>query len=117
MGPRYVEAFIVAVAWRIKRLEESSDFGRQDVLISVTLGEGRAEATFREPEAVMGCSVKVANSLFPGLIDRRASLVVRYCPIQVAELRATERELGQRNSRPPERPLREGHVTFARLRR
>ena len=114
VGRRHVEAFVVALRRGAQRLESPSDLRRQDVLAAGTVGEGRPEATFGEPEPVVRCGVEVADPLFPGGVDRRAGLFVRDRPVEVAELRAAQRKLGQAERAARDGPGREGRSAFHR---
>ena len=72
MGCRYVEALVVELPLGTERLQSASDLRRQDVLAAGTRGEGRAEATFGEPEPVVRRGVEVPDAPLPRRIDRRA---------------------------------------------
>jgi hypothetical protein len=95
VGCGHVESFIVELPREDHRLESPTHFGRQDVLVSRSFSESRAEATFGKPESVVWRGVKVPDALVPCGVDRCTSIVVRYCRIEIPELRASQRYLGQ----------------------
>jgi hypothetical protein len=97
MSCRNVESSVVVFPRRTHRLEEPTDFCRQDVLAPRSTSESSAKATFGKSETIVGRGVEIADASIPRGVDGCVSLIIRDCLIEISELRATQRYLAQAN--------------------
>ena len=92
------EPLLVEAVDGVDRLEEASDLGRENVGLARIRGERLAEAPLGEAEPVVRSGVEVAHTEMPRGVHRGARVLVRDRAVEVAELRAAERQLADCDS-------------------
>jgi hypothetical protein len=76
-------------------LEDPADLGRQQIGVPALAAQETVEPGLRKPEPVERCGVEVATAGRPGFVKQAPGIVIADCPVEIAERRRAEAQLGK----------------------